>query len=288
MNRVALVKASEGIDGAVRRAVGLAGGIVIKPGMKVVIKPNVCNAKNPHGMVITDFGIVESAVRMVREAGCEPLVVESDNIADTGDNRVRGSGLMARLDEWGVRFLNLSTDECTPKQVAGTEIMVPNTMLEADYVINLAKIKTCSHTLVTLSIKNLFGCFKEAKKSRLHKRLDDVLPFLAKTIRSDMNIVDGLVCMEGNGPVVGNPKELGVIVAGTNPVSVDSFCSTLMGFDAKEIRHITNAEALGVGLLQFEAVGDPLEGSACKFERPYSLKANIKSLGAVKDVYLTR
>ncbi len=286
MNKVALVKTGEDIEAAVRSSVELVGGLQISPGKHVVLKPNICNAKNPYGMVITDFKIIETAVKMCREKGCEPLVVESDNISDTGDNRVRGSGLMKLLDEWNVNFNNLSKDECISKPVAGTEIMIPKTMIEADYVINLAKIKTCSHTLVTLSIKNLYGCFQEAKKSRLHKKLDEVLPFLAKTIRSDMNIIDGNICMEGNGPVVGNPKNMGVIIAGGNPVSVDAFCSTLMGYNPREIKHISNSADQGIGSLNFDSVGDQWQPLISSFEKPFSLRATMKSLSTIKNVYI--
>jgi uncharacterized protein (DUF362 family) len=226
---------------------------------------------------------------MTREKGCEPLVVESDNIADTADKRVRDSGLMAKLEEWGVKFLNLSVDEGIPHRVAGTEIMIPKTILEADYVLNLAKMKTCAHTTVTLGIKNLYGCFQEAKKSRLHKKLDEVLPYLAKTMRTDMTVIDGVTCMEGNGPVVGNPRKMGAIVAGRDVVAVDSFCCGLMGFKPEEIGHIANTALLGVGQLNgYEVVGDPWEGFACRFERPYSVKATFKSLGTLRDVYLKR
>jgi len=289
MVNVALVKAEDNIEASVRRVVELAGGLQIKEGMRVVIKPNVCNAKNPQGMVLTDFAVVEAAVKMAREKGCEPLVVESDNIADTADKRVRDSGLMAKLEEWGVKFLNLSVDEGIPHRVAGTEIMIPKTMLEADYVLNLAKMKTCAHTTVTLGIKNLYGCFQEAKKSRLHKKLDEVLPYLAKTMRTDMTVIDGVTCMEGNGPVVGNPRKMGVIVAGRDVVAVDSFCCGLMGFKPEEIGHVANTALLGVGQLNgYEVVGDPWEGFACRFERPYSVKATFKSLGTLRDIYLKR
>jgi uncharacterized protein (DUF362 family) len=193
---------------------------------------------------------------------------------------------MKLLDEWNVNFLNLSKDEGISKPVAGTEIMIPKTMIEADYVINLAKIKTCSHTLVTLSIKNLYGCFQETKKSRLHKKLDEVLPFLAKTIRSDMNIMDGNICMEGNGPVIGNAKKMGAIIAGDNPVSVDAFCSTLMGYNPREIKHISNSADLGIGSLNFESVGDQWQSHISSFEKPFSLRATMKSLGTIKDVYI--
>jgi len=288
VSKVAVIKADD-LGAGTRRAIELAGGLNITPGSKVLIKPNICNAKNPQGMVLTDFSIIEETIKMVREKGCEPLIVESDNIADTADARVKDSGLAAKLTEWGVRFKNISVDEGVSHAVAGTEIMIPRTILEADYIINLAKMKTCAHTTVTLGIKNLYGCFQEAKKSRLHKKLDEVLPFLAKTIRTDMTVVDGGVCMEGNGPVVGNPRNMGVLVAGTDVVAVDSFCCRLMGFDPKEIGHVAGSAHLGVGKLEgYDVVGDPWEDRVCQFERPYSLKATFKSLGAVRDVYLKR
>ncbi len=81
MGKVAVVRAEENIETAVRRSIELAGSLQIKPDMRVVVKPNICNAKNPYGMVITDFAIIEATVKMVREKGCEPLIVESDNIA---------------------------------------------------------------------------------------------------------------------------------------------------------------------------------------------------------------
>lgn len=289
MPKVALVKAGEDTEATVRRAVNLIGGLQIRQAKKVIIKPNICNAKNPQGMVITDFNIIGAVVKMTRERGCEPLIVESDNIADTADKRVKESGLAEKLEEWGVSFLNLSEDDCIPHKVADTEIMIPKTMIEADYVLNLAKIKTCAHTTVTLGIKNLYGCIKEAKKSRLHKRLNEVLPYLARTIKTDMTIIDGLTCMEGNGPVVGNPRKMGIIVAGSDIVAVDSLCCRLMGFNPEEIKHIFNSALLGVGQISdYEVIGDPWKSFVCQFERPYSLKATIKSLGAVRDVYLKR
>jgi uncharacterized protein (DUF362 family) len=150
-------------------------------------------------MVLTDFTVVEAAVKMVREKGCEPLIVESDNIADTGDNRVRDSGLKAKLDEWGVKFLNLSSDQCVSHTVAGSEIMIPKTMLEVDYVVNLAKMKTCAHTTVTLGIKNLYGCFRRRRKAGSIR--SSTSPALCEDDQTDMTVIDGLTCM-GNGPVV--------------------------------------------------------------------------------------
>ena len=285
MGKISLVKSGVDIESDVRRSIDLVGGLKVRKGMEVVVKPNVCNPKNPQGMVITDFGIVGAVIKLLKEMDTKPIIVESDNIAGSAEARVRDSGLLAKLEEWGVEFRNLSKEEGIPHTVAGEEIVIPKMLLNSKYFINLPKIKTCAHTLVTLGIKNLYGCFTEAKKSKYHKKLDEILPFLAKTIRSDFIVVDGLTCMEGNGPTVGNPRKMGVIVSGTDVVEVDSFCSKLMGFDPKNIGHI--AKAMDADMVPSEIVGDPWEGFVCRFEKPYSIKATLKSIKTLRDVYLS-
>ena len=287
--KVAVVEAGADIRAAVERSVELVGGLRLKGGERVVVKPNICNAKNPDGMVITDFRIIEAVIGLVREHSGSVVVVESDNISDTADNRARKSGLLDLLDGLGVEFLNLSGDEHEVHEVAGRKLRLPRTVLDADYFVNLPKIKTEGHVKVTLSIKNLFGVPQRRKKSKLHGQLGEILPYLAKVIRSDLIVVDGIVAMEGNGPLIGTPRELGVVVAGVNPASVDAVCSCMMGFDPREIGYLDAANAMGLGEIDIdgiEVVGDGWERFACEFERPYSLKASLKSLRSIRKVYL--
>jgi len=79
--RVAVVEAGDDVRGAVEEAIGLVGGLRLRGGEHVVIKPNVCNAKNPYGMVNTDFRIIEAVVDLVRDEAEKVTVVESDNIS---------------------------------------------------------------------------------------------------------------------------------------------------------------------------------------------------------------
>jgi len=288
-NRVAVVDARGDVDAAVRRSVELLGGTGLEGGEHVVVKPNLCNARNPHGMVITDFRIIEAVIGLVGEKAGRVTVVESDNISDTADNRAEKSGLLDLLDGLGVGFLNLSGDEYEVHEVAGKKLKLPRTVLDADYFVNLPKIKTEGHVGVTLSMKNLFGLPVRRRKSQLHRVLDEILPYLAKVVRNDLIVVDGLTAMEGNGPLIGTPREVGVIVAGTNPVSVDSVCSTLMCFDPHEIEHIARGHREGLGEIELgklELVGDGLDQFVCEFQRPYSLRATLRSLRSVREIYL--
>ncbi len=288
MEQVSIVQAVN-VDKGVRESIRLIGGLKLDPSKQVVIKPNVCNPKNPDGMVITDFRVIKSVVDIVRENGNDVLIVESDNISGSAESRMEGSGLMSLLDEWDVDFLNLSHDEYTEYEVAGNTLRLPETVLNADYFINIPKIKTCAHTLVTLSIKNLYGTFQRKQKGKLHKHLNEILPFLAKTIRNDLIIMDGINCMEGNGPIVGNPVCMNLILAGRNVASVDAVCGHLMGYDPAEISHIALTSKQGVGPIDMESIeviGEDWTKHAQKFEPPYSLKATLKSLKAIRDVYI--
>ena len=288
MTRVSVVEASKDIDEAVRRSVDLIGGLRLGGGEHIVIKPNVCNAKNPYGMVNTDLRVLEAVVGMVREKAGRITVVESDNISGTAERRMEGSGFLNLLEGLDVEFLNLSGDDYEAHEVAGVELRLPRTVLEADLFVNLPKIKTCGHTLVTLSIKNLFGVLQRRRKNRLHGCLDEVLPYLARTIRNDLIVVDGVTAMEGNGPVIGTPREMGVVVAGIDPVSVDAVCSAMMGFDPASIAHIARAHGMGLGELdpdRIDVVGDDWRRFAGEFERPYSLRATLKSVRTLGKVY---
>lgn len=287
--RVAVVEAEDDIRRAVEEAIGLLGGLKLRGGEHVVIKPNVCNAKNPYGMVITDFGIIAAVVDLVRDEAEKVTVVESDNISGSADKRVTESGLLEELRKMDVEFLNLSSDKFEVHEVAGKKLRLPRTVLDADYFINLPKMKTEGHVSVTLSIKNLFGVPQRAKKSRLHRCLNEILPYLAGVIRHDLIVVDGVVAMEGNGPLIGTPRELGVVVAGENPVSVDAVCARMMGFDTSEIEYLVRSSEMGLGEMDLDAlevVGADWRGLAQEFERPYSLRATLKSVKTIRKVYL--
>ena len=287
-DRVAIVEVGDDVPWAVARGVELLGGLPLSGGERVVIKPNLCNTKNPDGMVTTDFRVIEAVIGLVRERTDRIVVVESDNISDTADARAEKSGLLELLDGLGVEFLNLSGDECEVHEVAGKKLRLPRTALEADCFINLPKIKTEGHVGVTLSIKNLFGLPARRKKSQLHTRLNEILPYLTKVVRNDLVVVDGIVAMEGNGPIIGTPRELGIIVAGTNPVSTDAVCSRIMGYDPLKVKYLANAHEMGLGeidLDKIEVLGEDWRKLASEFERPYSLKATLKSVRTVRKVY---
>jgi uncharacterized protein (DUF362 family) len=113
---------------------------------------------------------------------------------------------------------------------------------------------------------------------------------LAETVKNDLVLVDGIDCMEGNGPVIGNPVCMNVVLAGRNLVSVDAVCSWLMGFDPNAIPHIKVSSERGLGSIDpasIKIVGDEISDFRRRFEPPYSLRATFKSLKSIKDFFIS-
>ena len=93
--------------------------------------------------------------------------------------------------------------------------------------------------------------------------------------------------MEGNGPLIGTPRELGVIIVGVNPIPVDTVCSRIMGFDPVEIDHIVRSSRLQPHPDGISVLGDNYDDVKQPFERPYSLRASFKSLKSIGKLYLS-
>lgn len=150
-------------------------------------------------------------------------------------------------------------------------------------------MKTSGPTLVTLSIKNLFGLPMRRDKKKLHPYLNEILPYLAKVIRHDLIVLDAITAMEGNGPVIGTPKEMGLIIAGRNPLEVDAISTSIMGIDPMEVEHLRRAYELGVGEIDVEkldVVGEDWRRFITPFERPYSFRASMRSIKSIFKTFI--
>ncbi|RLG97428.1 hypothetical protein DRO28_04335, partial [Candidatus Bathyarchaeota archaeon] len=227
-------KVNEAVE-ALFKTIELRG--ILKKSSLTLIKPNICYPKNPKKMVITDPELLKGVIEFVKPKTDRLIVVESDNNSGRAEVRAEKSGVMEVIEDCGVEFLNLSDVESEEIKVSGCRILIPKILREADFVINMPKLKTCSveGITITIAMKNMFGILSNRKKSRLHKKLLDVLLYINRNVKQDLIIVDGIVAMEGLGPIWGSPVNLGLLIAGTNPVSVDSVCSYIMGINPYSI-----------------------------------------------------
>ena len=142
--------------------------------------------------------------------------------------------------------------------------------LDGAKIISMPVAKTHCSTDVTLNLKNMFGILPRRKKGRYHKKIDPILADINKAFPPTLSIVDASTCLEGEGPFHGNPVDLGLIVAGSNAVAVDSVMAKIMGFEPQEILHIRLASELGLGpksLDEIKVVGESIEMVARDFEK---------------------
>ena len=152
------------------------------------------------------------------------------------------------------------------------ELYLPRTVCGADYVISLAKLKTHHWAGVTLSLKNMFGivpggCYGWPKNILHWAGMDGAILDINAAVRPDFAIVDGIVGMEGNGPIQGTAKAVGALVLGDDPVAVDATCSRVMGLRPEKINHIARAGML-LGHIhsdKIQQIGESLESSRTPF-----------------------
>jgi len=233
-------------------------------GKRVVLKPNL--VEYHHDRVInTDPRFISAVIGLCRSEGAaEVIVAEGPGHWRNTEYLVTASGLGDVLKRHRVPFVDLNHDEPvkTPNlgRLTGLEFLyLSRTVATADVVISLPKLKTHHWAGVTLSLKNLFGtmpgiCYGWPKNDLHWRGIENSIVDIALTRTPDLAIVDGIVAMEGDGPLNGTPVELGVVVMGTDLVAVDATCCRLMELDPAKVGHLQLGYQRKLGLLPEERI----------------------------------
>jgi uncharacterized protein (DUF362 family) len=129
------------------------------------------------------------------------------------------------------------------------ELYLPKTVLGVDVVVSMPKLKTHHWAGATLSLKNMFGvvpgsCYGWPKNVLHWAGIDRAILDINAAVRPDFAIVDGIVGMEGNGPIQGTPKDCGVLIFGDDPVAVDATSCRVMGLLPERIKYVAAAGTL--------------------------------------------
>ena len=177
------------------------------------------------------------------------------HLAPIIERAYRRSGYKEAAEKYGFE-LNLDTTWETvscPEAVWGKRMEIMSPILQADGVINLPKLKTHCFMTLTGATKNLFGVVPGLNKAAYHaklgdrRRFADLLLDLAYFVKPRLNIVDGILAMEGDGPgLAGTPRQLGVLLAGSDPVAVDAACCRVTGIDPAAVPILTAAAERGL------------------------------------------
>lgn len=226
-------------------------GLVVKD-KRILLKPNLVEF-DASTAINTDVAVVAAALAAFRSLGAASVT-----IAEGPGHRRDTLGLADEAGYWkGIRgfednFVDLNRDDVSPVKNFASEkqFFLPNTALAADLIVSIPKMKTHHWAGATLSMKNFFGLVPGAvygwPKNKLHYiGIDNSIVALNRQFRRTFAIVDGIVGMEGNGPIQGNPKEAGLLVFGQDLVAVDSTCCRIMGIDPAKVAYLQQAADLG-------------------------------------------
>jgi uncharacterized protein (DUF362 family)/Pyruvate/2-oxoacid:ferredoxin oxidoreductase delta subunit len=229
------------VELAVEKALSHLGGIsqFVRKGDKVLLKVNLLIGKAPEEAVTTHPAVVKAIIRQVIKAGGKPSVGDSPSASSfhSFETVATLAGIKKVCDELKVPLLELNEPVETkyPEGIVSKSFMLSSKLKGFNVIINMPKLKTHSLTIFTGAVKNLFGTISGGHKAAYHVSAQDSHRFtgmlldLYDTVKPSLNIMDGVIGMEGNGPSGGNPKKVGVIIAGSNAIAVDAVATTIVG-----------------------------------------------------------
>lgn len=280
-----IAKIKEAVAKAVELAIGSPDAI-IKPGQKVLIKPNLAFQAPPESFAVVDPRVVEAVVAYFKENSKAGEVWVGDNPSlglhvGRAKPAFEASGMEEAARRGGAdKVIYFDETEVVEVEIPEAKVFkkaaIFKPVLDADVIINLPKMKVHLAGTVTLSLKNWNGIIPNVHPSDQQQgahRIDLGQKFadLYRAVKADLTIVDAIIGMEGQGPHAGTPVEMNLIIAGADMVATDAVTSNVMGFDPMEIPAVRCAGTEGLGeidLKNIEVVGESVDAVRRSFRRP--------------------
>ena len=245
----------------------------IRPGMRVVLKPNLVMSSKPEQAIITHPAFTAAVGKCVQKAGGRVVIAESPGGPYTPaamKAMFRATGYRDMAEACGFTlYTDCKSREVTlPQAKRCRELSVVEPFLDRDYLIDLPKLKTHSMVGFSGAVKNLFGTVPGLQKPELHCRFPEREPFsemlcdLCHFLGPDLSLMDGIWAMEGNGPTGGQRRDLHVIAGSESPWALDVAAASLVGLEPEKITMLREGHERGYGpldLSELELVGDPME-----------------------------
>jgi uncharacterized protein (DUF362 family) len=229
---------------------------VVAGGASVVIKPNLCTERPEQiHAANTSLGVLRSVCEVLLERTSRLTIVESNGARYPAEAAFENNGVYALARDLGLKVLNLSKDELVAmpdRRLKGFGLA--RTWLDADVFVTLPVLKTHATTVFTGALKNQWGCVPRYDRILLHKYLHELIGDINRMRPVTLALMDGLVGMQGRGPINGYPIDLNVLLAGRDPVALDATGMRLIGLEPLTCRHAVHAQRIGLGRLATEAI----------------------------------
>lgn len=225
---------------------------IIRPGDRVFIKPNLTFTVHKQGVTVSPV-FMRSLVKVLKELTSNIIIGEADGGygSYTAEEAFYGHNLFDMSKELGFDLINLS--KCEKEYInipVGSNVIpipLPKMLLnDVDVFISVAVPKVHSMTGISLCVKNQWGCIPDKMRLLHHYFFDQAIIEINKILNPKINIIDGAYGLTKNGPMVGVPVKLDLVLASDNIWAIDSACSHIMSFDIKKARYLSIAKQSGL------------------------------------------
>ncbi len=299
MQSVSLVKYSKSPD-SLKQAIELCDGLSkLKPGDKVLIKPNLVAWDElfppaPYG-VFTTTRLVEDLIIILKEYGCSDITIGEGSVEVK-----KGVGTMAAFaglgytdlaSKYGVKLVDFNESKSEKYSIdASTHLMIAKEALECDFFINFPVLKTHGQTKISLGLKNLKGCLKASSKKLCHHpelNLEYCFPFVADYVKPELTIIDGIYALEKGALHFGNAYKKDTIIASTDILAADIIGAKVMGYEPTDIAHfVTYATRHNKSLVlsDYAVKGEKLEDHIQPLKWDWSWTADNTGPGAFAKI----
>lgn len=264
----------QALETALERQFQLLGGLdrFVRPGDRVLIKPNFIAPKPVSQPAQTHPQMILTVARLLTDLGAKPCVGDSPAWGTVFSCASALEGLTEGLAHLGVPLRALRHPRpCRVNE--NTTVGISALALEADAIINIPKLKAHQQMVATLALKNMFGCVAGKKKPYWHfargqsrDTFADLLLDIYRYIPTSLSLIDGIVAMQGHGPINGDPCDVGWLVAGTDAVACETVCAHLVHLTPDQIPLLRAARRAGFGasdLSQIDCRGDSIDENRC-------------------------
>ena len=217
-------------------------------GMDVAIKPNLVVPGPAGNGAVTHPEVVEGIIAFLKGHGVRSIkIIESSWVGDSTKRAFKYSGFEELAARHGVPLIDLKSDGFTVRRHGDYEIAICDEALRTDFLLNVPVLKAHCQTKLTCCMKNLKGCIPDKEKRRFHALgIHKPVAALNALLKTGYNVVDG-ICGDLSFEEGGNPVTSDRIIAGKNPLTVDSYCARLIGYSPDEIEYISYGRKIGVG-----------------------------------------
>ena len=239
---------------ALERLLHPLGGMAafVKPGNRVLLKPNLLTGANPGKECTTRAELVYCVAQMVQAAGGKPFLGDSPAFGSAKGVAV-ANGYLPIIEELNLPIVDFHGKRYQTTDDAFNHLLLCKEAMEADVVINLPKVKSHSQLTLTLGVKNLFGCVPGKMKAWWHMeagknrdRFGQMLVETARAINPNLTILDGITGHEGNGPSGGEPRHLGILGASPDVFALDRAVVYILNVDPLAVPTVAAAMKLGL------------------------------------------